>query len=274
MFGLCFTEIIHLAQIVDIGHFKVIGTVLDLTAQQNVPIGDVAVPPDRRESVDALQHHHDALEAIGDLNRDRVELKPTGLLKVGELRDLLAIQPHFPTQAPGSQRRGLPVILHKTNVMDRWIDPECPKAVQVQFLRIPRVGLEDDLVLVELLHAIGVFAVPAVVRAYGGLHISHLPWLGPQHAQDRSRIHGPCAHLDIVGLPDQTALLRPELLQSHDHLLEIHHAPSSCQTRKTLDAIRQSVKQTPDPARSPHLLGAHLHAGPAQIGGGAERPST
>jgi len=53
----------------------------------------------------ALQRHHNAVETVGDLDTHRVECQTARLLEIGELGDLLTIQPNFPTQAPGTERR-------------------------------------------------------------------------------------------------------------------------------------------------------------------------
>ena len=62
------------------------------------PVG----PDDVENALDILQVHRKSFEAIGDLTRDRAALKTTDLLKVGELRDLHAVEPHLPTETPGA----------------------------------------------------------------------------------------------------------------------------------------------------------------------------
>src|SRR5262249_57227050 len=47
-------------------------------------------------------------------------------------------------------------------------------------------GLQQHLVLEELLEAIGVLAVAAVFRASRRLHIGHAPWLGPERENGRA----------------------------------------------------------------------------------------
>ena len=98
--------------------------------------------------------------------------------------------------------------------------PDALPGLQVQFLRVAGIGLEDDLVLVEILHPVRVFAVAAIVRADARLDIGHAPGFRPQHAQQGRRVAGPRAHLDIIRLPQHTALFRPELVQLHDDFLE------------------------------------------------------
>ena len=40
-----------------------------------------------------------------------------GLLKIGELGNLHAVQPYFPAQPRGTQGRRLPVVFHKPDIM-------------------------------------------------------------------------------------------------------------------------------------------------------------
>ena len=60
--------------------------------------------------------------------------------------------------------------------------PIASSDLQIKFLRIARIGFEDDLELVMLLQAVGILAIAAVIRADGWFHISHIPGLRAQHA--------------------------------------------------------------------------------------------
>ena len=93
------------------------------------------------------------------------------------------------------------------------------QAAQVEFLRVARIGLEDDLVLVVHLHAVGVLAIAAIIGAERGLHIGHVPRLRAQHAQHRGRVHGAGADLLAVGLPERAAVGRPIFVKSADDFL-------------------------------------------------------
>ena len=70
----------------------------------NGTVGSVG-PDQIVNAIHALQIHGDALQTIGDLARHGETFNATGLLKISELSHLHAVQPHFPTQAPGTERR-------------------------------------------------------------------------------------------------------------------------------------------------------------------------
>ena len=90
---------------------------LDFLAQPDVAVLHARRPLEVVDAVDPLQHHRDALEAVGQLRRDRRQLDPAGLLEVGELRDLQAVEQHLPADAPGAERRRLPVVLLEADVV-------------------------------------------------------------------------------------------------------------------------------------------------------------
>jgi hypothetical protein len=75
---------------------------------------------------------------------------------------------------------------------------------------------------VVLKEAVGVLAEAAVGGAPRGLHVRHVPRLGAERVQKRLRGHGAGADLEIVGLGDDAALLRPVVLQREDQILEVH----------------------------------------------------
>src|SRR5256885_11826777 len=60
-------------------------------------------PQDVVDALDTLQVHREALEAVGDLAGHGAAVEAADLLEVGELRDLHAVQPHLPPQAPRSE---------------------------------------------------------------------------------------------------------------------------------------------------------------------------
>ena len=55
--------------------------------------------------VDLLQKHADSFETIGDLAHDQRQLDTADLLEIGELRHFHTVDPDFPAQTPGAQRR-------------------------------------------------------------------------------------------------------------------------------------------------------------------------
>ena len=67
--------------------------------------------------VDVLQVHRDALEAVGELARDGPAVDAADLLEIRELADFQAVEPHLPAEAPGAERRRLPVVLDEAHVV-------------------------------------------------------------------------------------------------------------------------------------------------------------
>ena len=63
-------------------------------------IRDAGRPLEVEHVVDILQRHREPFEAVGQLDRDRRQVDPAGLLEVGELRDLLAVEEHLPADTP------------------------------------------------------------------------------------------------------------------------------------------------------------------------------
>ena len=54
------------------------------------------------------------------------------LLEVGELRHFHAVQPHFPAQAPGAERRVLPIVLDEAHVVLLQVEAERFQRAEVQ----------------------------------------------------------------------------------------------------------------------------------------------
>ncbi len=145
---------------------------------------------------------------------------PPACWKVRELRDLHAVEPHFPTETPCTQRGRFPVVFDKANVVLFAFDAEREQGFQINLLRITGIGLEDDLKLRVLLQPIGIVAIAAIVGADGRLDVGHVPWLRPQHAQGGGGIHRARADLMIVGLPQRAAAAGPVILQRENDLLK------------------------------------------------------
>jgi len=220
-----FVQVEHGAQVLHVSFFKVIGAVFAFTLIIHITIGVAITPLNGAEIVVSLQRHGDAFQAISDLHGDGVQDDAAGLLEISELRDLLPIQPDFPTQPPGAQCRRFPVVLHKTDIVFLRLDAQCLQRSKVKLLRIAWVGLQDNLKLVMLLQAVRVIAVAAVIRADRGLHVAHIPRFRTEHAQKSGRVHRSGSHLGVVWLPNQTAFLPPVFLQGHDHGLKIDRLP-------------------------------------------------
>ena len=168
----------------------------------------------------ALQVHGQALGAVGQLHAGRIEVDAAHLLEVGELGALHAVDPDFPAQSPRAQGGRLPVVLDKAHVVLGQVDAQVLQRGQVEILDVVRAGLEDHLILVVVAQPVGVLPVAPVGGADGGLHVGHLPGIGAQHLEKGRRVEGAGAHLGVVRLPDDAALLGPELLQAQQHFLK------------------------------------------------------
>ena len=96
-------------QSVDIRLFKVVPGLLDFVLMIDVALGNSterSVGPDQvKNAFDILQIHGEPFDAVSDLAGYRSALEAANLLEVGELRDLHAVQPDFPAEAPGAKRR-------------------------------------------------------------------------------------------------------------------------------------------------------------------------
>jgi hypothetical protein len=71
-------------------------------------------------------------------------------------------------------------------------------------------------------HAIRILAESAVVRPPGRLHIGHAPRLRAEHAEQRLRVRGAGADLEVERLLQQTPVRRPEGGQFEDEVLKRH----------------------------------------------------
>ncbi len=213
-------EIVHLAGALDIGDLIIIFGVFELLAADDLAVGDACAPLFIPDGFGVVERDEDAFEPVGDLDRDGVERDAAHLLEVGELRDLLPVEPDLPTQTPGGDGGLFPVVLHKADVVLARIDAERLERLEIEFLRVAWVGLEDDLILGVLLKAVGVLAVTPVIGADRRLDVRHVPRFGSEHAQEGVGIHRPCADLGVVRLGDQASVRCPEVLEFEDDFLE------------------------------------------------------
>ena len=171
----------------------------------------------------ALQVHCEPLEAVGDLAGDRIAVKAPDLLEIGELRDLHSVQPHFPAQAPRTERRVLPVVLDEADVVLLEIEAKRLERPQIEVEDVRRRRFQHDLVLVVVLHSVGILAVPAVLGPPRRLHVSRAPRLGPQSTQKRRGMRRARPDLHVVRLQQRTALRAPVVLELADNLLKAEH---------------------------------------------------
>ena len=209
----------------DVGDLKVVGTELALVLEEHVAIGHgravgQVAPHQVVDRVDALGVHGDAFQAIGDLDRNGVDLDTAHLLEVRKLRDFHAVEPDLPAKAPGAERRALPVVLDKADVMVVGVQTDSGKRPQVKLLGVDRRGLDEHLELIVVLHAVGVLAVAAVGGTAARLRIAGAPLGGTERAQRGRGMEGTGTDLGVIGLHNDAALLAPVLLEAQDDVLE------------------------------------------------------
>src|SRR5262249_7946916 len=157
-------------------------------------------PLDIPDRILALQRLGDALQPVGDFDRYRRKFDAARLLEVGELADLLPVQPDFPAQTPRAKRRAFPVVLDKADVVLARADAQRFERLEVKLLRVARIGLQNDLILEVILHPVRVFAVATVVRTHRWLDVSDAPRFGTEYAQQRRRVAGARADLNVIRL--------------------------------------------------------------------------
>ena len=137
---------------------------LDLALVVDLPVRDPRRPLDVVDRLLVLQIHGDALEPVGELGRHRFQVETTGLLEVGELRDLHSVEPHLPAEAPGAERRGFPIVFDEAHVVPGEIETERAQAIEIEFLDVRRRRFQDDLELVMALETVRVLAIAAIRR--------------------------------------------------------------------------------------------------------------
>ncbi len=111
-----------------------------------------AIAPDQVvNAVHALDIHRQTFQTVGDFTGHRLALQAADLLEVGELRHFHAIQPHFPAESPGAQRRVFPVIFHETDVVNGRVHTQLFQRTEVQLLNVVRRRLNHYLELIVVL---------------------------------------------------------------------------------------------------------------------------
>src|SRR4051794_20328343 len=170
---------------------------LRLVGVEHLAVLDPLDPLDVEDALHVLQEGADPLQAVGQLGRDRAALEAAALLEVGELGDLLPVTPDLPAETPGPQRGRLPVVLDEADVVGQRVDAEGLDRVEVELLDVLGRRLEDNLELVVLEHPVGILPEPPVRRTPRGLHVGHVPGLGPERAQEGRRRHGPRPDLQV-----------------------------------------------------------------------------
>ena len=128
------------------------------------------------------------------------------------------------------------------------IEADRAQRVEIEILDVERRRLEADLELVVRAGAVRVLAVATVGRTPAELRERGVPRLGTEHAQERRGMERTGADLDVDGLLDHAAALRPELLEREDEVLQVH-AP-----RGTLPLAAATVKRADHELSAPEYL--------------------
>ena len=84
----------------------------------------------------------------------------------------------------------------------------------------PHFQSQLDLADLESTTPVRVLAVARVTRSAAGLHIGAAPGLRPEASQEGRGVEGSRAHVQIVGLQEHAALIRPVALEGQDEPLE------------------------------------------------------
>ena len=104
--------------------------------------------------------------------------------------------------------------------MHQRINAKHFQRTQIQFLNIQWRRFDDDLKLVIVLQAIGIFAVTPVCRAARGLHIGGTPRLRANRAQKGGGVKRARTDLHVIRLQQHATLGSPIILQRQNQPLK------------------------------------------------------
>jgi hypothetical protein len=96
------------------------------------------------------------------------------------------------------------------------------KAIKVDVLYIVGGGLNDYLILIISLKAIGVLGVATVLWSAGRLDIGDAPGIISEGAEESGGMHSSRSNLNIVRLEDEATLINPKLVQFAEKGLKFH----------------------------------------------------
>src|SRR5579883_2386574 len=204
----------------DVGEFKVVFRELALVLEADLAVFDAGRPFDVVDAIDVLEESGDALQAISQFGGYQVEIEATALLKVGELGDLEAVEHHLPADAPGTEGWSFPIVLFELDVVLGEVDSDGGEAAEVLVDDVGGGRFEDDLKLLVLVEAIGIFAVAAVGGAAAGLDVSDAVGIGAEDAEEGFGGHSAGADLDVIGFLDDAAAVGPVFFEGEDGVLE------------------------------------------------------
>src|ERR1035441_2448973 len=195
----------------DVGQFEIVDRKLLFILEAHIVIADARRPLDIVDAFDILEEFDDALQAVGQLGRDQVEVDAAALLEVSELGYFETIQHHLPADSPGAQSWRLPVVLFELDVVLAEVDADGGEAAEVLIYYVCGRRLKDYLKLLVLVEAVGILAVASVGGAAAGLNVGHAIGLRAEHAQERFGSHGASADFEVVGFLDDAAAIGPVL---------------------------------------------------------------
>src|SRR5271166_5654804 len=130
-----------------VGKLEIIGGEFPLGALEDFAVGDASGPADAvvveiEDARDTLYIHRQPLEPISQLGRNGIAFKTADLLEIGELADLHAVEPNFPSKPPGAQGRAFPIVLDEANVVQTAVDADGREALEVEVLAVRRRRLQ------------------------------------------------------------------------------------------------------------------------------------
>ena len=208
----------------DVRMLEVVLRLLDFVLVVDVAVGQhLAVgfgPYEVIDVLDALQVHGQTFKAVGDFAEHRLAGQRADFLEVGELGDFHAVEPDFPAEAPGAERRRFPIVLDEANVVLFQVDAQRFERLQVKLLNVVGRGLQDYLILVVVLQAVRIFTIAAVLRSARRLHEGGVPRLRADGAEERCGMESAGTDLDIVRLEQRTTLFVPKTLETQDDFLK------------------------------------------------------
>src|SRR5207245_2847015 len=107
--GFRFEAFEQIRQQIGIRQLEVVARLLYFVLMVDIAVAHAWRPDEVEHAFLSLQVHGQALQAVGDFAEDGLARESAYFLEVGELRDLHAVEPDFPAQAPGAERRRFPV---------------------------------------------------------------------------------------------------------------------------------------------------------------------
>src|SRR5439155_18821852 len=152
----------------------------------------------------------------------RREVDPPDLLEVRELGDLQAVEHDLPADAPGAERRGLPVVFFEPDVVLARVDPACLETVEIELLHFIGRRLEDHLELMVLEQTIRVLPEASIVRTTRRLDVRHAPGARTEDAEERLGVGSTRADLEVERLLNEAAVGGPVGRELENEVLECH----------------------------------------------------